>query len=236
MIRGSLGSKFRLIPTVHPNSKPVTMALEPARIIKGRITDAGTGKPIPHAPVSDLVHQGERGHGSTNSKPTPRAASAPIPSQPTATMSRRRRPIGQPYLKLSKQFDWPKGAVEHSIDLALPRGVVIHGKVVEEGSGRPVAGARISFRTRRIRPSRAPGTVARRAMRTARFGSRHCLARAISLSWAPATIMCFERSIATGLPRGEPRWPPLLCPRLHRLRPEAEPTRAWKSTSHSAGA
>ena len=59
-------------------------------------------------------------------------------------------PSGQPYLTAStKIFDWPKGAVEHRIDLALPRGVVIRGKVVEEGSGKPVAGARVSFGSRR---------------------------------------------------------------------------------------
>ena len=60
---------------------------------------------------------------------------------------------GQPFLELSNQFDWPKGAVEHSMDLALPRGVVIHGKVVEEGSGRVVAGARVSFGPIRVIPS-----------------------------------------------------------------------------------
>ena len=54
-------------------------------------------------------------------------------------------PEGQPYLNVSKFFNWPKGAVEYPIDLALPRGAVIRGKVTEEGSGKPVAGARISF-------------------------------------------------------------------------------------------
>ena len=58
-------------------------------------------------------------------------------------------PEGQPNLGVSKLFNWPKGAVEYPIDLALPRGVVIRGKVTEEGSGKPVAGARISFGTRR---------------------------------------------------------------------------------------
>ncbi len=57
---------------------------------------------------------------------------------------------GRPYLGTSTAiFDWPKGALEHRVDLALHRGVVIRGKVVEEGTGRPVAGARISFGTRR---------------------------------------------------------------------------------------
>ena len=121
------------------------MALEPARIIKGRITDADTGKPIPHAPVR-ILSFGRAGSRSTNSKPTPRAASAPIPSSADRYSVSASAPDGQPYLSVAKLFDWPKGAVEHSMDLALPRGVVIHGKVTEEGSGRPVAGARISLR------------------------------------------------------------------------------------------
>ena len=54
-------------------------------------------------------------------------------------------PAGQPYLGASKSFEWPKGAIEHSVDLALPRGVLIRGKVTEEGSDHPVAGASVVF-------------------------------------------------------------------------------------------
>ena len=32
--------------------KPLTMALQPAQIIKGRITYADTGQPVPHALIS----------------------------------------------------------------------------------------------------------------------------------------------------------------------------------------
>src|SRR5262249_44422290 len=45
----------------------------------------------------------------------------------------------------SKDFTWPKGALEQVVDLALPRGARVRGRVVEEGTGRPVAGARISY-------------------------------------------------------------------------------------------
>jgi hypothetical protein len=54
-------------------------------------------------------------------------------------------PEGQPYLSLSKRLDWPKGAIERSIDLALPRGVPIRGKVVEEATGGPVADAGVWY-------------------------------------------------------------------------------------------
>jgi Carboxypeptidase regulatory-like domain len=38
-------------------SKPVTMAVMPAKIIKGRIPDADDGKPIPHAQVRILSYE-----------------------------------------------------------------------------------------------------------------------------------------------------------------------------------
>jgi hypothetical protein len=46
-----------------------------------------------------------------------------------------------PYRIAGKQGAWPKGAVEQSVDLALTRGTLLRGKVIEEGTGRPIAGA-----------------------------------------------------------------------------------------------
>ena len=54
-------------------------------------------------------------------------------------------PKGKPYLSILRDFDWPKGAVEHAVDLALPRGVAIRGKVTEQGSGKAIAGAWVMF-------------------------------------------------------------------------------------------
>ncbi len=39
----------------------------------------------------------------------------------------------------------PGRATEQAVNLALPRGVLIHGKVTEEGTGRPVADATVHF-------------------------------------------------------------------------------------------
>ena len=43
----------------------MTLALEPAKIIKGRITDADTGKPIPHAQLVVMAIHGSPG-GTVN--------------------------------------------------------------------------------------------------------------------------------------------------------------------------
>ena len=55
-------------------------------------------------------------------------------------------PPGQPYLVPSRFLDWPKGALEQSLDVVMPRGVAVQGKVTEEGSGKPIAGAAAYFR------------------------------------------------------------------------------------------
>ena len=129
--------------------KPVTLALEPAKIIKGRITDADTGKPIPHAQAQGLVLLRDDGGTVNEFEADAEGRFRANPLSADRYEVSVTAPEGQPYLGVSKLFNWPKGAVEYPIDLALPRGVVIRGKVTEEGSGKPVAGARISFATRR---------------------------------------------------------------------------------------
>jgi RNA polymerase sigma factor (sigma-70 family) len=127
-------------------SRPVTQALEPARIISGRITEADTGRPIPHAQVLILSYaRGVRAHNDFEADAEGRFRANPLSADRFQVSVAA--PEGQPYLKASKLFEWPKGAIEYPVDLALPRGALIRGKVVEEGSGKPVAGARISFST-----------------------------------------------------------------------------------------
>jgi hypothetical protein len=130
-------------------SKAVTLALEPARIFTGRVTDADTERPIPHAALVVLPYGGGRrtisrfeadDQGRFRANPL-------VADRYTITVSSM---LGPPYLDASTLFVWPKGAVEHRIDYALHRGVPIRGKVVEEGTGRPVAGARVGFQSSRM--------------------------------------------------------------------------------------
>ena len=94
----------------------------------------------------DRRHQSERGPGPnflTDADGRFRAnASAGDSLSPLAAP-----PAGQLYLSESKRVEWPKGAVEQSVDLTLPRGVVIRGRVIEEGSDQPIAGASVVFQS-----------------------------------------------------------------------------------------
>ena len=54
-------------------------------------------------------------------------------------------PDGQPYLGVQKEITWIKGSVRQTVDFALPRGVLVRGKVMEAGSGKPVEGCQILY-------------------------------------------------------------------------------------------
>ena len=134
-------------------AKPLSFALQPARTITGRVTYADTGKPAPHAQVIvggfDQV-QTWRGNSPDRHRGRCRGA---VPRESgighrTASCSRI-LPTGNRTWASTKRIDWPKGAVTHSVDLALPRGVMMRGKVTEQGSGRPISGAIVTYHPHR---------------------------------------------------------------------------------------
>ncbi len=128
------------------DTKQFTMALQPAKIISGRVTYADTGKPVPHAWIAvGAEGAGEYGVRSTSFEADDEGRFRANPSPGDRFRVMAFPPAGQPYMIVNKAFDWPKGAVEHRVDLALSRGMLIRGKVTERGSGKPVAGALLSF-------------------------------------------------------------------------------------------
>ena len=97
------------------------MALEPARIIT-----AASPMPTPASrspmPRSGLVHQGEPGTATHDFETDAegRFRANPLPADRYAVSGLRSRGAALSERR-SESFDWPKGAVEHSVDLALPR-------------------------------------------------------------------------------------------------------------------
>ncbi len=130
-------------------SKTLPAALAPSQILNVRVTYADTEEPVPHSPLRvgassgraqtiDESETDDAGEARINSWPADRSYS--VIAYP---------PEAQPYLVASGRVEWPKGALEQTLNIALPRGVLVHGKVTEEGTGKPVAGARVEFATRR---------------------------------------------------------------------------------------
>ena len=205
-------------------SKPVTLALESARIIRGRITDTETGKPIPHAQLEVTSIKGSQATGGitgifNNFEADAEGRFRINPLSAERYVVSVSAPAGQVYLDAYQRFEWPKGAVEYTFDLSLSRGVVIRGKVTEEGSGKPVAGARISFPPQGRAVGGQSGTLNGEAASEADGAFQ------LAVRPGPGTLVVLGPSDEYVLQEidqgmiyvGEARWPPCLRPRLHRL-------------------
>jgi hypothetical protein len=128
--------------------KETTIALEPARIIEGRVLAADSGKPMPDAIVSaQTLVENEHARGFFTSKfradaegrfvMNPNAGeSYTVGAFPTE---------GEPYLIQQDELRWTKGAVRMTHDIKVRRGVLIRGKVTEAGTGRPLPASSIQF-------------------------------------------------------------------------------------------
>ena len=135
--------QFIPVDTDHtPGPKQVTIALEPAKIIKGRVTYADTARPVPHARLS-VGSQKNEGNGTSfaDFETDDEGRFRVNPRSGDTYFVTAYPPAGQPYLGTTRRFEWPKGAVEQSLDLALDRGVVIRGKVTEDRFGQTCQGS-----------------------------------------------------------------------------------------------
>jgi RNA polymerase sigma factor (sigma-70 family) len=143
-------ARQRLVVDTDATGEPklITAVMEPPKIITGRVTFADTGQAVPHAEVSVWAYRGGRAYISDHQTD----ADGKFRANPFSTDNYNVNvvpPEGGSYLGAGTGiFEWTKGTFERRIDLALRRGAVIRGKVVEEGSGRPVAGAALGYKIR----------------------------------------------------------------------------------------
>ncbi len=128
--------------------KEISLALEPARLIEGRVLAADTGRPIPHTIVSATTRiHNEHASGFFAAKfradDQGRFVMNPIAGEPYAVGA---YPTGdEPYLVQEEKLPLTKGAVRVTHDIKVQRGVLIRGKVTEQPTGRPVPGSSIQY-------------------------------------------------------------------------------------------
>lgn len=126
--------------------KEFKQALQPATIVEGRVLRADTGEPIADAAVY-VASSRQRfigSHGSrfqTDEQGRYRANVEPGQYYSVTAYP----PPGQPYLVSRQEFEWTKGALRRHFDVKVPRGALLRGKVTEEGTNRPLAGASIQY-------------------------------------------------------------------------------------------
>ena len=125
----------------------ISLAPAPGRYVEGRVVYEDTRKPVPHAQADAVAQPGHH-----REEPMPTAASRSLSSRlmrmarsashrgtlPSTLIS---APLGLSPTSACWGFaDFPKGVVRREVKLALPRGILVRGKVTEAGTGKPIAG------------------------------------------------------------------------------------------------
>src|SRR5262249_29259803 len=148
----------------------VGLVLDPAQQLEGTVTAADTGKPLPGARIFVEPMDGHFMSGRTYNPADERGRRFrgdgvpgeflrfPVlpPSETRADAEGRFQvnpwrsksftvtvsaPPGEPYLSVTRTLDWPRGAVKQQPKFALPRGVLVRGKVIDQESGQGVVHA-----------------------------------------------------------------------------------------------
>jgi RNA polymerase sigma factor (sigma-70 family) len=127
-------------------AEDLSRSLEPAHIIEGLVTYADTGKPVPNARLTVYASDQEGGGGfGIGAQADEKGRFHVNPAPGSYFQVNAYAPDGEPYMTLSKSVKWPRAVVKQEVQLALPRGVLVRGKITEGQSGKPVADASIQF-------------------------------------------------------------------------------------------
>jgi hypothetical protein len=130
-------------------SQVVTLVPPPAQIIEGRVLYSNGGTPAAHAQLTVYSCNGPSGRlgssvgicGQTDAEG--RFRLSPYPSEFFGLTAYPAE--AQPYLILKKELTWPNGADSLKIEITLPRGILVRGKISESPSGKPVNRASIQY-------------------------------------------------------------------------------------------
>ena len=135
-----------------PVKPEFTHTLEPSRPVQGRVTDKATGKPLAGL-VVELIpmrrHGGMPFYARTDADGRYRVSGHQAESYGTTVY-----PAPESgYLTVQDQHaGWPAGARFLEKNFALDRGKVVHGRVIDAGTKRPIAGAAVVYRPERDHP------------------------------------------------------------------------------------
>jgi RNA polymerase sigma factor (sigma-70 family) len=127
----------------------VKLALPPGRIVEGVVTYEDSGKPVPHTRVTIVTAGGGEVSGTTDKEGRYHLNVRP-PGKRFSEAGKELGihafpPAGTPYWMAMQGINWVKGATRHETNVALPRGVLVRGRITEAGSGDPLAGVYLEY-------------------------------------------------------------------------------------------
>jgi RNA polymerase sigma factor (sigma-70 family) len=145
---------FHLDTDARAGAKEFSRPLEPAHIIEGVVRYADTGQPVPNARLTVYAAKDELGSFfGLDGRADAEGGFRINPSPGNFFHVTAYPPDGEPYLALRRTVHWPKAAVKQHVELKLPRGVLVRGKVTEAGSGKPVAEVSVQYTPRDDNPN-----------------------------------------------------------------------------------
>jgi hypothetical protein len=137
-------NRFEVQTTDPMGTEEATLRLTTAPLLEGRLTEQGTGKAIAAARVILADSFGDYLVEARTDKEG-RYAVRPFPGQSFQVIVHP--PEGSRCLGVKRSIAII-GKDRQELDLTLPVGVVVRGRVAEAGSGKPVPGARVGYRSR----------------------------------------------------------------------------------------
>jgi beta-lactamase regulating signal transducer with metallopeptidase domain len=140
---------FELAP-VKPD---FTHTLEPSRPVQGRVTDKATGKPLAGLVVEMIPmrrHGGMPFYTRTDADGRYRIAGHQADQYVTTVFPSAE----SAYLSVKDwHMGWPAGARYLEKNFALTKGKIVHGRVIDTGTNRPIAGAAVAYQPKRGNPN-----------------------------------------------------------------------------------
>lgn len=119
------------------------MVLPPGQVVEGRVIYADTRKPVPHARL--MIASPYIVDDETDAEGRFRISLFSGQFSKGDVGVHAYPPEGEPYMPGSGGLRFDKGVVHRDIEIALPRGRLLCGKITEAASGKPVAGAIVEY-------------------------------------------------------------------------------------------
>ena len=144
---------------IRPLKPDFKHALAPARPVQGIVTAKDTGKPMAGVLVEVIPwgpHGGMPFEGRTDAEGRYRVSGHAATSKMFGYSVTAYPPADSGYIAVSVRHDkdWPAGAKFLEKNLALPRGQLLGGRVLDADTGRPVVGASVVYQPKPGNPNR----------------------------------------------------------------------------------
>jgi len=159
--RGENDATFRAQVKNDLKDQELVMPLAPAQFFEGQITLADTGKPAAGVKVGVWASQQQFGSMVTVNGKTDDLGKYRINPEAGIRFGVTAYPAkGEPYLaKTIDNIPWGTGLKSKTIDIALPRGVLVRGRVLDAETKAPIAGVNVQYMPKDNNPNNSDDIV-----------------------------------------------------------------------------